>query len=121
MGGQGNPYWVIETLLGIPATATYVKDLSDDELRRWLNQVNEGHIVTVGCELSNLLDGSEGGHALTVVGYDPGPPPTVTIRNPWGSNGTLKHGKDIGDGRIQISLDEFRLAFSSIFSSSGAL
>lgn len=91
---------------------------SDRAIGELLSKVWQGIPVTVSAETHSIYPSYEAGsfHELTVIGYDPGPPATVTVRNPWGDHGTPSPAgiTQLPDGVLQMDVETFKHLFTKI-------
>lgn len=122
--GGGSLSTAIEILTGHSSDGDMIWCTRDDVLRQKLTSAfQNGRIVTagsttdltskiplIGSDEDKTADGFPGGHAYSIIGWDPDGPDggTVTIRNPWGgADGTTS-------GTISISFNKMKANFSDL-------
>jgi len=122
----------LKAMTGKDSQFILIEQRSESQLAQLLQgAINDGRPVVVSGHVKNSLrgamkdgqplvtDGNEvdGLHGFSVLGYDP-ETRIVTIRNPWGTVGTMKSQcgarEDSDDGVFQLTLGDFKRNFTAL-------
>lgn len=117
-GGNGHG---VMTALGLDVS-WWASGGDSEALERMLRLANDcSAAVTASLSMESLFTNSSGGHEMSVVRLEGGPPPNVVLRNPWHRNDLTVRAEyadvvtvDRDNRLITVPLDVFERTFSDV-------